>query len=233
MKAEELVQSMPDTWRPQSPDLPRAGETINSHEWLILDGEVLQEHPAAVWFRESSLSPHLVIGATAHQSHTEKLYNMHESWTPELVRQYIQQSKIGDLGLVEEVLKRYEATYEGLVKIISDIRTVCPLLTIARIQPNIPFYVVTQSNSDLNMSTVDDDIQAILSRYEPKTFEQRRYTQALQQLFFHYVTHGELKQYEPRKRVLLIDQDPLWYENYPNCDFWIRNDIVPRFARVD
>lgn len=231
--AKELVEAVPDTWRHHSPDLPQDGDTKNRHEWLVLDGEVLQKHPADVWSREPGSPPRLVIGTTAHASHSEKLFNKYKPWTPELVRQHIQQSKIGEMGLVDEVLKRYNATYQGLVQIISDIRTVCPLLTIARAQPSVPFYVVTRTGGDLEISDVDDDIQTILGRYEPKTYEQRRYTQAVQQLFYHYVAHGEFKQYEPRKRVLIIDQDALPNDDYPNCDFWIKKDVVPRYSRVD
>lgn len=232
-EAEELLDIVPDTWRAQLPDLPKDEDTKNRHEWLVLDGEVLQKHPADVWNKEPGSPPTLVIGTTAHESHSEKLFNKHKPWTPELVRQHIQQSKIGELGLTDEVLKLYNATYQGLVQMISDIRTVCPLLTIARSQPSVPFYVVTRTGGDLKIADVDADIQAILGRYEPKTYEQRRYAQAISQLFNHYVAHGEFRQYDPLRRVLVIDQDALPYENYPNCNFWIGKDIVPRYGRID
>lgn len=228
--AEELLDAVPDTWRRVWPDLPFGDENKSRHEWLVLDGEVLQKHPQDVWNREPG-PPQLVIGTTAHESHSEKLLLKHTKWTPELVREHVKQSKIGHL--TDEVFKRYNATYQGLVQIISDIRTVCPLLANARLQPSVPFYVVTQTGGDLEIADVDADIQAILGRYEPKTFQQRRYTSAIQQLFYHYVSHGELKQYEPRRRVLDVGQDALSVENYPNCDFWIKEDIVPRYARID
>lgn len=230
--AKELVDATPDTWRPQSPDLPKGGEMTNHHEWLVLDGEVLREHPFTQMHASNSL-PALVIGTTAHESHSDTLFHKHKPWTPELVRQHIQQSIIGDSDLVDEVLKRYNATYQGLAQIISDIRTVCPLLATARLQPSVPFYVVTQKRGELGISHVDDDILAILGRYEAHTYEQRQYIQAIQQLFYHYVYYGEFPLYEPRKRVVKIDLDFRFYEDYPNCDFWIRNDIVPRYSRID
>lgn len=238
MDAKELIESTPQTWRQQYPDLPKNGETTNRHEWLVLDGEVLKEHPFDHWIRAVPGSapgplPTLVTGTTAHASHSENLFNKHKSWTPELVRQYIQQSVIGDSGLVDEVLKRYEASYKGLVQIISDIRTVCPLLVITRFQATGPFYVVTQKSDELEISHVDDDIQAILGRYEPKTQEQLQYAQVIQQLFFNYATNGEFQQYESQKRVFMIDQDVRSNNNYPNCDFWITRDIVPRYSRMD
>lgn len=231
---EELLEYVPDTWRRVWPDLPSIEEnTTSRHEWLVLDGEILMQHPADVWNRESIEPPKLVIGTTMHESHSEKLLLKHKEWTPELVRQHIKDSKIGHLGLDEEALKRYNATYAGLVSMISDIRTICPLLTIARLQPSVPFYVVSQlGGGNIPLATVDDDAQAILGRYEPKTPEQRRYVSAIQQLFYHYVSHGEMNQFV-RRRVLDIGQDALSIEDYPNCNFWIEHDIVPRYARLD
>lgn len=229
--AEDLLEAVPDTWRKNYADLPLINENTSvGHEWMVLDGDILTQHPNEVWTREV---PKLVIGTTAHESHSEKLLLKHKEWTAALVREHIQNSKIGQLGLTDEVLKRYNATYQGLVQIISDIRTVCPLLTNARVQPSVPFYVVTQTGGDLNIADVDADVQAILGRYETKTFQQRRYFAAMQQLFYHYVSHGELTQYEPSRRVLDVGQDALSIDDYPNCGFWISHDFVPRNARLD
>lgn len=229
---EDLIDVVPDEWRQTAADLPGRDEnTTTRHEWLILDGDILQKHPQDVWNRETG-PPKMVIGTTAHESHSAKLFEKH-IWTPESIKQYIEDSKIGQLGLTEEVLKMYNATYQGLVSMISDIRTICPLLAIARLQPSVPFYVVTQTGGRLNLADVDTDVQAILGRYEPKTPEQRRYVSAIQQLFYHYVSHGEMKQFEVRRRVFDIGQDALSQEDYPNCDYWIKKDIVPRYARLD
>lgn len=116
-----------------------------------------------------------------------------------------------------------------MVQIISDIRTVCPLLSLHQSIPSSTFYVVSQVN-EANVADVETDIQAILGRYEPKTFEQRRYVSSIQNMFYHYVSHGKI---EGRGRILDIGQDPLPKETLPNCDFWITNDFVPRHARVD
>lgn len=116
---------------------------------------------------------------------------------------------------------------------ISDIRTICPLLVIARAQPTVPFYVVTQTGGELNIADVDADIQAILGRYEPHSPEQRRYVSAIQQMFYYYVAHGKVTIHQQNKRVIDIGQDALAKDDYPNCDFWIQNDIVPRHARLD
>lgn len=230
---EELLETVPDTWRSVAPDLPANDEVPTSrHEWLVLDGEILQEHPAKTWARQQRGKPRLVIGTTKHESHSEKLFLKHKEWTPELVRKHIEDSKIGQLNLTEEALKRYNATYTGLVSMISDIRTVCPLLTVAQSQPSVPFYLVTQNNhAAVPLATVDDDAMAIMGRYEPKTPEQRRFVSAIQQMFYHYVAFGELNM--PEARIFLVGQDALAGVDLPNCDFWVSKDVVPRYGRLD
>ncbi|XP_055530215.1 neurotactin [Wyeomyia smithii] len=229
---EDVLDAVPDTWRRVFPDLPSKDEnTTANHEWLSLDGRILQQHPADVWSSETGMLKY-VIGTTAHESHSEKLRLKYTEWTPELVTKHVNESMIGKLGLTSEAIERYNATYQGLVSMISDIRTVCPLLTIAQKLLTSQFYVVTQTGGELNIADVDSDIQAILGRYEPKTPEQRRYVSAIQQLFYHYVSHGEIKS-ELRRKLLDIGQDALPTYNTSNCDFWIKNDVVPRYARLD
>ncbi|XP_022215332.2 neurotactin [Drosophila obscura] len=235
--SEKLWAATPDTWLHFPQDLPQPQE-INSgsrHEWLVLDGDVLFQHPSESWKRDQATEqPLLVVGATAHEAHTEKLRELHANWTKEEVRQYLNNSQIGALGLTDEVIERYNATnYAALVSIITDIRTVCPLLTNARLQPSVPFYVVTQGEGVDQLATVDADVQAILGRYEPHTVEQRRYVSAMQQLFYYYVSHGTVQSFEPRRRVINVGQDAQPQEDYEHCNYWISKDIVPRYARID
>ncbi|BFF98939.1 neurotactin [Drosophila madeirensis] len=235
--SEKLWAATPDTWLHFPQDLPQPQE-INSgsrHEWLVLDGDVLFQHPSESWKRDQATEqPLLVVGATAHEAHTEKLRELHANWTKEEVREYLQNSQIGTLGLTDEVIERYNATnYAALVSIITDIRTVCPLLTNARLQPSVPFYVVTQGEGEDQLATVDADVQAILGRYEPHTVEQRRYVSAMQQLFYYYVSHGTVQSFEPRRRVINVGQDAQPQEDYEHCNYWISKDIVPRYARID
>ncbi|XP_050096660.1 neurotactin [Anopheles aquasalis] len=241
---EEILDAVPDVWRRTFPDLPTVSEQQQqngngtgaggaaSHEWLVLDGDILQQHPADVWSTDVSTNVRYVIGSTIHEAHNTKLQLKYSEWTPELVTKHVNESVIGQLGLTEEVLRRYNATYQGLVAMISDIRTICPLLTVTQKLPSSQFYVVSQTGGELGIADVDSDIQAILGRYEPKTPEQRRYVAAIQQLFYHYVSHGEIK-HELRKKLLDIGQDALPTYNTDNCLFWIKNDIVPRYARLD
>lgn len=232
-KVDDLLHSVPDVWRGDSPDLPATTEEPDKrHEWLVLDGSILTTHVLEP-LTESKIP--LVIGTTAHVDASEKLLLRHTTWTPELVTKHVKDSKLGQLELAEEALRRYNATYQGLAAMISDIRTVCPLLTIARSRPSTPFYIVTQPGGESNVADVDSDISAILGRYEPKTPEQRRYVSAMQQLFYHYVWHGAVPQADPKNSfsILQVGQDVLPIKEYPNCDLWISKDVVPRYARQD
>ncbi|XP_061392031.1 neurotactin [Musca vetustissima] len=235
VEAEKLWDAIPDTWLHFPADIPAAEEnTTAHHEWLVLDGDILKEHPAESWKKEHVGKPLLVMGTTAHESHTDSLRKRYGNWTVDEIRSFLDNSKIGALNLTEEAIQRYNATnYRALVAMISDIRTVCPLLINARLQPSVPFYVVSQGEGEEQLATVDADIQAILGRYEPHTVEQRRFVSSMQQLFYYYVAHGNVPSYDPRRRVIDVGQDPLSKEDHDNCNFWISNDIVPRYARVD
>ncbi|XP_058123675.1 neurotactin [Anopheles ziemanni] len=234
---EELLDAVPDVWRRTFPDLPAVDENTTTaanprHEWLVLDGNILQQHPADAWTADVSSGVRYMIGSTAHEAHNSRLHLKYTEWTPELVTKHVNESVIGQAGLTEDALRRYNATYQGLVAMISDIRTICPLLTIVQKLPSAQFYAVSQTGGELGIADVDADVQAILGRYEPKTPEQRRYVSAMQQLFYHYVSHGEIK-HELRKKHIDIGQDALPTYDDDNCRFWIKNDIVPRYARLD
>ncbi|KAK4880560.1 hypothetical protein RN001_008706 [Aquatica leii] len=232
--AEYLVNSVTDTWRKPQPDLPsKTEEPDKRHEWLVLDGNILKEHPGQIWASEEGLPVKLVLGTTAHAGASEKLFFKHKEWTEELVRQHVEDSKLGQLNVVDEVLKLYPSTYQGLSAMISDIRIVCPLLAVSTQMRNATFYVVTQTRGELNVADVDSDVDAILGRYEPKTAEQKRYVSALQQLFYYFVWHGKVQPQQLSNKILIVEQDVVSAANYTHCDYWIKKDIVPRYAQLD
>lgn len=89
---------------------------------------------------------------------------------------------MGTKNLTGEALQRYGADWPGLVAMISDIRTVCPLLYLSQSQQGkaIPFYLVnhTRDNPGIGpekLADVSVDVEAILGLYEPQTPSQERY----------------------------------------------------------
>lgn len=235
LSAEVLTNAIQDTWRKPQPDLPRKDEEPEKrHEWLVLDGRILKEHPAEVWAREEDLPVKLIIGTTAHAASSEKLLMKHTNWTEELVKQHINESFLGGKNLTSQVYSFYPTTYKGLTAMVSDIRIVCPLFAISTQMHKVPFYVVTQTRNADDLADADSDVDAILGRYEPKTPEQRRYFSAMQGLFYHYVWHGKVEQQNMiGKKVLVVEQDVQPNATYSHCAFWINKNIVLPYAALD
>lgn len=232
---KELLDKVPASWKKDlSAVLPSVDEVKSQvHEFLVLDGTVLKKHPQDVWKSDTKLSSKLVLGTTAHVAYDpRKPSEFSANLTAEEVRNIVGNSLIGKLNLTEEVLLRYGETVQGLVAMISDIRYVCPLLVLARSQGNLPFYIVTQTQGELNLADVDTDVQAILGRYTSESPEKRRYSDTIRQLFFYYVQHGKLNNYRPQNFILHIEQDIIPQSELSQCDFWIKNDFVPHYAAV-
>lgn len=175
---ENTITNVPNSWKLDlSSTLPGKDEnSANLHDWLVLDGVVLKKHPQDAWQSNEDLSSKLVIGTTAHAAFDySKSSFLNANLTVDEIKKFVNDSKIGELGLTEDALKKYGETVQGLIAMISDIRVVCPLLVLARSQKtNIPFYVVTQTEGNLNVADVDSDIQAILGRYTADSPEKRK-----------------------------------------------------------
>jgi hypothetical protein len=91
-------------------------------------------------------------------------------------------SVVGSKGLTDDALRRYGANWPGLVAMISDIRTVCPLLDLSWSQQDriIPFYLVNHtrenpSTGSEELADVSVDVEAILGLYDVQTSSERRY----------------------------------------------------------
>ncbi|CAH1100016.1 unnamed protein product [Psylliodes chrysocephalus] len=232
MDAEMLVKAVEDTWRKPFLDLPLADEKPQDrHQWLVVDGRLLKSYTEEIWNPDTDLPVNLIIGTTAHSSSSEKLLMKHKHWTEELVKQHIQQSVVSSTG--EGVFTMYDLNYEGLSRMISDIRIVCPLLDLSRRLKSVPFYVVTQTRFAECVADVDSDVDAILGRYEPRTPEQRRYFSAMQGLFYHYVWDGNIEQNMIGQRALIVGQDVLPNSSYSWCDYWTLKNVVPKYAVLD
>ncbi|KAK3924962.1 Neurotactin [Frankliniella fusca] len=252
IEVEDLLEAMPSEWRPTTPDLPAPVSTAgmpSTHQWLVLDGDILRTHPSEVWEKwETEGSPlQIVIGATAHADATVELYrnltDANANVFEQNITSHIENSVLGELNLTKEAISRYNATWPGLASLVSDIRTVCPLNALATKMPSSAyFYVATfpisvsKSEDELEyqepLAELGIDVAAIMGRVEGATPEERRYITAMQQLFYQFVRFGELHHSSDSYtgRVLVVDQDTLPKIEYPNCNFWIQKDLVPRFG---
>ncbi|XP_012225841.1 neurotactin isoform X2 [Linepithema humile] len=232
--AEDIMNAVPEIWYKDTADLPKLEYNKDKHAWLVLDGAILQEHVGQILARDK-LSVKVVMGTTAHAGTPSQYLLPNATLNETQVNTLLDSSYLRVLGsnVTKEAIRRYNATLKGLVTMISDIRVVCPLLTLARSSNNIPFYVATQPRGRL--ADPDSDAAAILGSYAAVTPAEKRHVSAMQQLFNQYVWNGEVVKVDPSgaKRILVVGQDTLLERDYPNCDYWINNNIVPMFGRAD
>lgn len=243
MSTTEILSSTPDIWLGNNiGTLPVSDEFKRS--WLSLDGNLLRVHAYESWDtqREAKKSGKdkvfkpMVFGTTQHSSHSGLLQKKHLDWTSEIVEKMINSSVLGEKNLTASIYSHFNKSYEGLVELMSSIRTLCPLVSLARLRLSVPMYVVIGAGAGggalgNGMAGIDADVEAILGTFDSEMPEQRRFMSAMQHLFYYYVWHGHVP--GPETGLIAVGQDLLPLQGLPVCDLLIREDIVPRYAHVD
>ncbi|CAB3225000.1 unnamed protein product [Arctia plantaginis] len=230
----------PDIWLESNMgDLPKLNEP--RHTLLVLDGELLRIHAYDTWKeaklsgKEKAFKP-IVFGTTQHSSQSVLLMKKYLKWAPNIVEKVVNDSVIGEKNLTSSVFTHVNKSYEGLVELISSIRTLCPLVSLARMRLEVPLYVVMGTGAGggkggSGIANVNADIEAILGTFDSEKPEQRRFMSAMQHLFYYYVWHGHLP--GPESSLMQVGQDVLPLNGIPLCDLLIKEDIVPRYAHID
>lgn len=237
----EILGATPDTWLGSNVGtLPVAGEF--QHSWLVLDGDYLRVHAYESWHTQQEAKKSgkdkvfkpMVFGTTQHSGHSDVLQKKHLNWTSEIVEQMVNESVIGEKNLTAAVFKHFDKSYAGLVELISSLRTLCPLVSLARLRLAAPVYVVSGAGGGAlgtGIAGINADVEAILGTFDSETPEQRRYMAAMQQLFYYFVWHGHLP--GPETGLITVGQDSLPLHGLPECDLLIQEDLVPRYAHID
>ncbi|XP_041973528.1 neurotactin [Aricia agestis] len=241
----QVLDATQDTWLENDVDsLPSVRRTERS--WLVLDGDFLRTHAYESWAelkearnkgKEKVFKP-MVFGTTQHSGHSKSLRQKHMNWTSEIVEKMVNESYLGERNLTNEVFKYFNKTYEGLVELISNIRTLCPLVSLARMRLNTPLYVALGSGAGggptgTGLADINSDIKAILGTLEASTPEQRSYVSSIQKMFYYYVSHGKLLPQVELYGLIEVSSEPRQAHGLPACDFLIQEDIVPRYAHID
>ncbi|XP_026748174.2 neurotactin [Galleria mellonella] len=243
ISAMDILSDTPDIWLGGNGGiLPVADEF--KHSWLVLDGELLRLHAYESWDAQKEAKESgkdkvfrpMIFGTTQHSDHSKLLRNKHLNWTTEIVEKMVNASIIGEKNLTLSIFKHFNKTYEGLVGLISSIRTLCPLVSLARMRLSAPMYVVMGEGAGggavgSRLAGINSDVEAILGTFDSEGPEQRRFMAAMQQLFYYYVWHGRLS--GPETGLIAVAQDLLPLHGLPVCDLLIHEDIVPRYAHVD
>lgn len=108
---------------------------------------------------------------------------------------------------------------------VSDIRTVCPLLDLAN-RTNAPMYLATKQRATEFGLVADStsDIAAIFSDASEDAFNKNMKT-----MFFDFVKKGE-----SFSGIKVVENDVKNVESLENCDFWRESDplLVQDFGKV-
>lgn len=234
----EVMSATPDVWLSDTvSSLPFVDEP--SRSWLVLDGNLLRVHAYESWDERRKTTKDqktLVFGTGQHSAHADVLQLRHVNWTASHVEAVVNSSVIGQKNLTDVVFQHFNKSYKGLVELTSAVRTVCPLVSLARIRLSAPLYIVRGDGAGAGrgapgLADIDADVRAILGTFDSDTPEQRRYMSAMQHLFYYFVWHGRLS--GPDAGFIAVGQDALTHPGMPFCDILIKNDIVPRYAHVD
>lgn len=239
----EILSATPDIWMGSNiGSMPLTDEY--QHSWLVLDGDLLRLHAYESWNnqkeakqsgKEKVFKP-MVFGTTQHSGHSDLLLKKHLNWTSDVVEKMVNDSVIGENNLTSNIFKHFNKSYEGLVELISAVRTLCPLVSLARLRLSAPMYVVLGSGAGAGVSGsgiagINADVEAILGTFDSEVPEQRRFMAAMQQLFYYFVWHGHLP--GPESGLIAVGQDLLPLHGLPACDLLIQEDLVPRYAHID
>ncbi|RVE48414.1 hypothetical protein evm_006975 [Chilo suppressalis] len=242
MSTTEILSATPEVWLGNNVGtLPVAAEEFQ-YSWLVLDGDYLRVHAYESWHSQKEAKKSgkdkifkpMVFGTTQHSGHSDLLQKKHLNWTSELVEKMVNDSIIGQKNLTAAVFKHFDKSYTGLAELISSLRTLCPLVSLARLRLSAPMYVVMGAGGGAlgsGIAGINADVEAILGTFDSETPEQRRYMAAMQQLFYYFVWHGTLP--GPETSLITVAQDLLPLHGLPACDLLIQEDLVPRYAHID
>lgn len=107
-RSTDLINAIPYTWYMSNVNLPETKEAEVSkdkrHEWLVLDGNILQEHVGDVFARDKQLVK-IMMGTTAHSGTPSEFLSPNVSLNAAQVEDYVRRSLLGTLGLAEEALE--------------------------------------------------------------------------------------------------------------------------------
>lgn len=106
--AEDLMDAVPEIWHMGNVGLPETREAATTkdrrHEWLVLDGAILQEHIGQVLARDE-LPIKIVMGTTAHSGTPPRYLSPNVTLNATQVKKIVRESLLGTSGLADEALR--------------------------------------------------------------------------------------------------------------------------------
>lgn len=106
--AEDLMDAVPESWYVGNmglPEMKEAGPSYEKrHEWLVLDGTILQEHIGRILSQEK-LTVKVVMGTTAHSGTPVQYLSPNFTLDTSQVEKIVQESLLGTSGFTDEAVR--------------------------------------------------------------------------------------------------------------------------------
>lgn len=107
--AEDLMESVPETWYVDNVGLPEMKEAVSNyadkrHEWLVLDGTILQEHVGQTLASKDNLMK-VVMGTTAHSGTPSQYLAPNVTLNATQIKNIVRESLLGTSGYTDEALR--------------------------------------------------------------------------------------------------------------------------------
>ncbi|XP_037071517.1 neurotactin-like [Pollicipes pollicipes] len=246
---QELLTAVPRVWHRIPTGLPRLNEP--RHNWLVRDGYLVRESVTDAWAesqrrRPALPDPLIVIGANAQQDGADDLFAVRD-WNVSSVAESYVATTLGTFpgGLRSRATALYlrpgTDPWSQIATMVSDVRTVCPLLAAARqasshFTNRVYFYLAAQKRLGSTGYIADSrsDIEAILGVYRPATAEQRRFVDNMQSMFYRFVREGRLPlDATAGSKMYVVDDGIGTVDGHPSCRLWDQSGLYPQYARRD
>jgi len=108
--AEALMNAVPETWYVDRymglPEMKEGESTYREkrHEWLVLDGTILQEHVGRI-LSQDNFTVKVVMGTTAHSGTPQRYLLPNVTLDATQVENIIRESLLGTMGFTDEALR--------------------------------------------------------------------------------------------------------------------------------
>lgn len=236
--------------------------TIDEHTASIVtvDGAILYDNPSVAWEENSFADVSLVIGSSLDDIGSRLMEDEFENFDWKTFNMTVRKN-LGTFGadVAAEAIELYysgdSTALEQYVRMVSDLRVTCPLLDLAyraskAFSNNVYFYmasyvpdgIVEYVNLSNKMAFHGLDVAAIFGRIPQvlinPTERDLSFQYNTQELFYHFVEYGRLSPTNENPKMpwhinWIYEQVESSKEPLPNCEFWTRAGIYPRYARMN
>lgn len=233
-------------------DLPLSTEI--QYPMFVIDGNLIPDLPSKLLRQGKFNDVSMIIGAPSYQLEALSRINM-MPWS-EAVQHVTRSLQNFSEELTNEASERYflndeESNPLQIARMISEVRTLCPLFQLARrarkrfkniVQAYTTSHLPTYRTFNgpaylLDIAAIFNQMPILLGKTSPEDIE---FSNSLQNLFFKFVrttrfgsSHRKNEHAHVHTYLDIAGQRivPSYKSHHPHCDLWLRNGFYPQFGR--